>query len=123
MTLACLAGEILLMDEYRRRALTLGSVELVKSLEADPKFLGVMRSKGALSDSDFQHINIEPVNFRRNLQLIHVLLRGTDHTFNSFLAAAHETGQRQIRSSIFTVCAGEMFTKRRLTVLATCIIA
>ena len=103
------------MDDYRRRALIFGSVELIKTLEADPKFLGIMRSKGALSDSDYEQINIEPVNFRRNLQLIDVILRGTDHTFNCFLAAADETDQRQIRSSTFTVSAGEMFSKRRLT--------
>jgi hypothetical protein len=97
----CFADEQQLLASDNRRRLVLGSVELAKSLVADTKFLAVLRSKGALSESDYQWIDIEPVNFRRNLQLIDVLLRGTEITFNSFLCALKETGQEHVVGPVF----------------------
>ena len=92
----------MLLSVERRRQLILGSVELAKCLIADTKFLAMMRSEEALSESDYQQIDNEPINFRRNLKLIDVLLRGTDHTFDSFLCAVNETRQQERMNSIIS---------------------
>ena len=92
----CLTGDQrLFLSVERRRQIILGSVELAKCLVADTKFLAIMRSKRALSESDYQLIDSETVNYRRNLKLINVLLRGTDHTFESFTSAVNQTRQQQ----------------------------
>ena len=83
----------LAFDDTDRCRLILGSVELVKTLTADVKFLNLLRSKDTLSESDYQQISAEPVNYRRNVQLIDVLLRGTGNMLKDFLDTADETNQ------------------------------
>ena len=113
----------MLLASDNRRQLVLGSVELTKSLTVDPKFLGLMRSKGALGESDYQQINVECVNFRRNLQLIDVLLHGTDHTFNCFWRTLDETDQEHIKSVILTGCICCIFIELLLDALIRAVLS
>jgi hypothetical protein len=109
-------GEQLLLACDKRRQLILGSVELAKSMIADTKFLAFMKSKGALSESDYQQIDSEPINFKRNLQLIDVLLRGTDYTFNCLLDAVDGTDQGQV---VKPILAGHFQSQYKKLNLAT----
>ena len=99
-----MAGEqqLLASNNTDRRRLILGSVELVDTLKPDTEFLSLLRSKGTLSESDYQRISIEPIEYRRNVQLIDVLLRGTENMLKDFLDTAEETNQHHAVKSLFT---------------------
>ena len=94
--------QLLTSGNTDRRRLILGSVEVVKTLEPDTKFLSLLRAKGSLSESDYQRICIEPIKYRRNVQLIDVLLRGTENMLKDFLDTADETNQHHTVKPLFT---------------------
>jgi Caspase recruitment domain len=78
---------------------------LVQRLELyESNLLVELRSRQVLSDSDYQRLNTETVNSRRNLLLINVLLRGSKQAWNRFVEALGETNRKDLQE----LCRGSI---------------
>ncbi len=87
----------------RRRLMQISPL-LVQRLELyESNLLVELRSRQVLSDSDYQRLNTETVNCRRNVLLINVLLRGSQQTWNRFVEALGETNHKELHE----LCAGK----------------
>lgn len=83
----------------------LGAVTFVKKM--DPSVWTVllceMRSRDALSDVDYQRLNIDnTVQYRRHVQLINVLLRSSQNTLNAFKQSLDDTQLTHLQQEMFS---------------------
>jgi hypothetical protein len=94
-----LPGELPLDDETRSRLERI-SPTLAEMLVVDDMLLNLMRSRHALSESDYQRLKADGIDYSRNLKMVQVLLRGSDMILQEFKDALERTNQSHVKDLI-----------------------